>query len=270
MTNSAPAQGMKFVSSCPLPSEAEREILNILIEECAEVVQRATKMLRFGRDEVQEGQPNSNTVRLSKELGDLVVLIEMAEAAGLIDRSVIEERKPRKREKLAKYMQSGALTASPARSEAEEYACQQCGLAFDNKSHAEPSPQQDTLLIARLRAMAVDIISPYGKTLKHWDEIRHQVETRKGSDLPRLNFESLIEGFADLMHEAATRLSALSATELKRLAGIDTVAAEHPVTVHLKWIDAIWLKRHLDHYRLVIDAYSNRNLSATAPEETER
>lgn len=120
MTDPAPAQGVEFVSPCPLPSEAEREILNILIEECAEVVQRATKMLRFGRDEVQEGQPNSNAVRLSKELGDLAVLIEMAEAAGLVDRSVIEERKPRKREKLAKYMQSDALSASPARSEAGE------------------------------------------------------------------------------------------------------------------------------------------------------
>lgn len=60
----------------------------------------------------------------------------------------------------------------------------------------------------RLRAKANDLYSQDGDALKHWDRIRHQVETLKGSDLPRLNFESLIEELADLMVEAAETIDA--------------------------------------------------------------
>lgn len=42
----------------------------------------------------------------SKEVGDLQVLIEMAAEAGLIDMQVVADRATRKREKLARYMQS--------------------------------------------------------------------------------------------------------------------------------------------------------------------
>ena len=97
------------MSPCPLPTEREREILTILIEECAEVQQRATKLLRFGRDEVQAGQPLTNAQRLSKELGDLRVLVDMAADAGLVDPMEIKERATRKREKLERYMQSEAV-----------------------------------------------------------------------------------------------------------------------------------------------------------------
>jgi hypothetical protein len=55
----------------------------------------------------------------------------------------------------------------------------------------------------RLRDKANDLYSATGETMKKWDEIRHQVETLKGSDIPRMNFESLIEELADLMIEAA-------------------------------------------------------------------
>jgi len=58
-------------------------------------------------------------------------------------------------------------------------------------------------LAQRLRDKAADLYSADGETMKRWDEIRHQVESLKGSDLPRLNFESLIEEFADLFIEAA-------------------------------------------------------------------
>ncbi len=43
----------KFTTPAPLPTAYQREILTILIEECAEVQQRATKMLRFGIEETQ-------------------------------------------------------------------------------------------------------------------------------------------------------------------------------------------------------------------------
>jgi len=98
----------RFVSPMPLPSDREREILTILIEECAEVQQRATKLLRFGRDEVQAGQELTNAARLSKELGDLEVLVAMAVDVGLVDVRIVRDRAARKRQKLARYMQTEA------------------------------------------------------------------------------------------------------------------------------------------------------------------
>lgn len=65
----------------------------------------------------------------------------------------------------------------------------------------------DTITFVReLVGLATDLVDPKGKTMDHWDEIRRQVETRKGSDLPRLNFESLMEGIAEKIQSAAELL----------------------------------------------------------------
>ena len=90
----------------PLPNEREREILTILIEEAAEVQQRATKLLRFGRDEVQPGQDLTNAQRLSRELGDMAVMVEMAIVAGLVLPSEINGQQAEKRRKLRTFMQT--------------------------------------------------------------------------------------------------------------------------------------------------------------------
>jgi len=74
----------KFVSRFPLPNERQREILTILIEEAAEVQQRATKALRFGLEEVQPGQELTNAERLAREVGDFETMTEMALEEGLI------------------------------------------------------------------------------------------------------------------------------------------------------------------------------------------
>lgn len=96
----------KFKTPCPLPTEYERELLHVLIEECAEVQQRATKMLRFGVQEIQPGQPLTNRARLSIECGDLTVIGDMCLEAGLIDASVAQDHIPAKRIKLQKFLQS--------------------------------------------------------------------------------------------------------------------------------------------------------------------
>jgi hypothetical protein len=95
----------KFVTPEPLPTPYERELLTILIEECAEVAQRATKMLRFGVHEVQPGQPDDNAKRLSLEVGDLEAVKALCLAAGLIDNITISAQILRKMEKLSIYMQ---------------------------------------------------------------------------------------------------------------------------------------------------------------------
>lgn len=96
----------KFVTPAQLPDAYERELLVILIEECAEVQHRATKLLRFGRDEVQPGQPDSNAARLSDELGDAIAVAELCIREGLINRGRVGVAVARKKAKLAQFMQT--------------------------------------------------------------------------------------------------------------------------------------------------------------------
>lgn len=96
----------KFVTPEPLPTERQREILVILIEEAAEVQQRATKALRFGLQEVQPGQACTNVERLSLEVGDLLEMIFLAQDTGLLDSKAVRLGQIEKRRKLKIYMQS--------------------------------------------------------------------------------------------------------------------------------------------------------------------
>lgn len=58
----------------------KREYLLVcLMEECAEVAQRASKALRFGLDEVQQGKDLSNEQLIVEELRDLEVTRLMLE-----------------------------------------------------------------------------------------------------------------------------------------------------------------------------------------------
>lgn len=68
--------------------------LIVLMEECGEasievalgrVVQRASKQLRFGANEVQHGQEKTNRERLRFELLDLLCCIHFLEKSGQID-----------------------------------------------------------------------------------------------------------------------------------------------------------------------------------------
>lgn len=97
--------GERFISPCPPPTAVEAEILETLIEECAEVIQRATKMLRFGVHEVQPGQPLSNRDRLSLEVGDLSAMVAIAEKNELIDRPQVALAEKTKHEKFERYRQ---------------------------------------------------------------------------------------------------------------------------------------------------------------------
>jgi hypothetical protein len=96
----------KFVSPCPKPTPHQRELLEILIEECAEVQQRATKMLRFGVNEVQPGQLLDNSERLGLEVGDVTEMVDRCIKAGLIPAEAIEVGRTNKRRQLAKFMQT--------------------------------------------------------------------------------------------------------------------------------------------------------------------
>jgi len=60
---------MREEDAQPLPTENLSEILIILMEECAEVQQCASKILRFGIDE-------KNYTSLRKEVADLLEMID--------------------------------------------------------------------------------------------------------------------------------------------------------------------------------------------------
>jgi hypothetical protein len=112
MKRARESQKDRFISPCPPPTAHQREVAEVLIEECAEVTQRATKLLRFGVDEVQPGQPLSNMQRLCMEIGDLQVMIEFAIAAGIADAREIEIGKEAKRHQLVRYLQTHAPYAN--------------------------------------------------------------------------------------------------------------------------------------------------------------
>lgn len=61
-------------------------------------------------------------------------------------------------------------------------------------------------LSQKLRNKANDLYRVDGETMKKWDEIRKMVETMKGSDMPRMMFEDIIEELADLMIDAANAI----------------------------------------------------------------
>jgi len=49
-------------------------LLSCLAEECCEVGQRVSKALRFGLDEIQAGQDQTNAERIADELDDLIAV----------------------------------------------------------------------------------------------------------------------------------------------------------------------------------------------------
>lgn len=74
----------------------EHELLTILMEECGEVIQRASKIIRFGADK-------DNVEAFEKELGDLQCMIDLCQEYDLISFSQVDEFAEAKREKLKKY-----------------------------------------------------------------------------------------------------------------------------------------------------------------------
>ena len=72
------------------------EALIIWMEECAEVTQSASKVIRFGLTD-------KNKVQLEKEIGDLMCMVGLLHDMDLIDDEVVQKQVELKREKLKKY-----------------------------------------------------------------------------------------------------------------------------------------------------------------------
>lgn len=80
----------KFITNAKI-----NEILDLLQEECGEVVQMISKCRRFGLEEKRED--------LVKELGDVSLLIELLHAHGLFTHDELNQAKLSKATKLTKW-----------------------------------------------------------------------------------------------------------------------------------------------------------------------
>jgi hypothetical protein len=83
----------------------EEHLLTILMEECAEVSQRASKALRFGLTDpagTEPNQPYTNKDRLLMEINDLYAVIDMVfgKERSYLSPMLIQDKK----EKVEKYL----------------------------------------------------------------------------------------------------------------------------------------------------------------------
>lgn len=74
--------------------------LEILAEECAEVVQIKSKIVRFGLHDIHPAGGMDNRSRLEQELGDVLVMIDILTSNGILTATGLEAAKVRKLAKL--------------------------------------------------------------------------------------------------------------------------------------------------------------------------
>jgi NTP pyrophosphatase (non-canonical NTP hydrolase) len=80
-----------------------REVMNILSEECAEVIQAISKCHRFGLDNYKPGKPKTNKEHLEEELGDLMAMIDILIEMKVVQTENLVLAKVAKIEKLKKW-----------------------------------------------------------------------------------------------------------------------------------------------------------------------
>ena len=92
-------------------NKKEKEIMDILQEECAEVIVAISKISRFGLDNVKPGKPLTNRQHLAEELGDLQAMIDLCIDHNLVDKKevlVAADNKIAKLKKWSNIFKSGA------------------------------------------------------------------------------------------------------------------------------------------------------------------
>jgi len=80
-----------------------KEVMDILQEECAEVIQAVSKISRFGIDNFKPGKAKTNREHLEEELGDMIAMICILEKMGVVNQDALELATKAKIEKLKKW-----------------------------------------------------------------------------------------------------------------------------------------------------------------------
>lgn len=67
-----------------------QEILDILQEECAEVIQNISKCRRFGMENVYLKGEGTQREQLVKEIGDVLAMIELLKENGIVSKDELD------------------------------------------------------------------------------------------------------------------------------------------------------------------------------------
>lgn len=81
----------------------QEEILNILQEECAEVIQMVSKCRRFGIDQRHLKADKPNREKLTEEIGDLLAMINLCISYNIVDQTKIIVAQENKYKKLEEW-----------------------------------------------------------------------------------------------------------------------------------------------------------------------
>lgn len=84
-------------------NDKENEVMDILQEEAAEVIQAVSKIRRFGPDNHKHGENQTNLEHLEEELGDMLAMIDILLELEIIHPKALEEAKQNKKYKLKKW-----------------------------------------------------------------------------------------------------------------------------------------------------------------------
>ncbi len=86
-------------------SDHQEECLNILQEECSEVIQAASKIKRFGLHNRHNPEDLTNLQNLELELGDVLALIDLCRMSGIgITDEGLQRAKENKVQRITKWM----------------------------------------------------------------------------------------------------------------------------------------------------------------------
>jgi NTP pyrophosphatase (non-canonical NTP hydrolase) len=80
-----------------------KEVMDILQEECAEVIQAVSKISRFGLDNCKPGAPKTNREHLEEELGDMQAMIDLLIEKQIVNKDSLNKAKSAKILKLKQW-----------------------------------------------------------------------------------------------------------------------------------------------------------------------
>jgi NTP pyrophosphatase (non-canonical NTP hydrolase) len=83
--------------------EANNEVMDILQEECAEVIQAVSKIRRFGIDNAKQDTGQTNREHLEEEVGDMLAMIDILMVNDIVSWGNLHVAKRAKIEKLKKW-----------------------------------------------------------------------------------------------------------------------------------------------------------------------
>jgi NTP pyrophosphatase (non-canonical NTP hydrolase) len=83
--------------------ENSKEVMDILQEECAEVIQAVSKINRFGIDNAKPGTTYTNREHFEEELGDVLAMVDILLINNVVSWGNLAVAKRAKIEKLKKW-----------------------------------------------------------------------------------------------------------------------------------------------------------------------